>query len=169
MAASRAGAIRHPRFRTPSVSIILWAVLVLGLAIYGNFIWNAILSVAARIVTYEWGEYLRRIDAGEHDAALSGWNGDPEPANTAGQLACNSNSGTFWCNPAYDRLLSEARQALKQEDRKVLYSKAQKIALEQLPWTAIGYGKLAVPERATVKGFVLDLDGGMYFDGVLPK
>jgi amino acid transporter len=42
----------HSRFRTPSVAIVLWAVLVLGLAIYGNFIWNAVLSVAARVVTY---------------------------------------------------------------------------------------------------------------------
>src|SRR5262245_3271179 len=42
----------HARFRTPTVSIVLWAVLVLGLAIYGNFIWNAVLSVAARVVTY---------------------------------------------------------------------------------------------------------------------
>lgn len=42
----------HPRFRTPHVSIVLWAVLVLGLAIYGNFIWNAILSVAGRLVIY---------------------------------------------------------------------------------------------------------------------
>jgi len=42
----------HSRFRTPSVAIVLWAVLVIGLAIYGNFIWNAVLSVAARVVTY---------------------------------------------------------------------------------------------------------------------
>jgi ABC-type transport system substrate-binding protein len=126
-------------------------------------------GVTARIVTYEWGEYLRRIDAGDHDAALSGWNGDPEPANTAGQLACAAASGSFWCSPAYDQLLSEARQALKQEDRKLIYAKAQRLAMEQLPWTPIAYGKLAVPERASVKGFVLDPDGGMYFDGVLPR
>lgn len=42
----------HPRFHTPHVSIVLWAVLVLVLALYGSFIWNAILSVAARLVTY---------------------------------------------------------------------------------------------------------------------
>lgn len=126
-------------------------------------------GVTARIVTYEWGEYLRRIDAGEHDAALSGWNGDTEPANTAGQLACGAASGTFWCNPAYDKLLAEARQALKQEDRKALYAKVQKIALEQLPWTPMAYGKLSVPQRAAVKGFVLDPDGSTYFDGVLPR
>lgn len=126
-------------------------------------------GVNARIVTYEWGEYLRRIDAGEHDAALSGWNGDPEPANTAGQLACGSNSGTFWCSPAYDKLLAQARQALRQEDRKPLYAQAQRIAMQELPWTPIAYGQLAVPERAAVKGFVLDLDGGIYLDGVLPR
>jgi basic amino acid/polyamine antiporter, APA family len=42
----------HPRFRTPYISILLWAAVVLALALYGNFIWNAILSVAARLVTY---------------------------------------------------------------------------------------------------------------------
>lgn len=42
----------HPRFQTPYVSIVLWAVLVLALAVYGSFLWNALLSVAARLVTY---------------------------------------------------------------------------------------------------------------------
>ncbi len=42
----------HPRYRTPYVSIILWAVLAYGLSVYGNFIWNAVLSVGARLVTY---------------------------------------------------------------------------------------------------------------------
>jgi APA family basic amino acid/polyamine antiporter len=42
----------HPRFRTPWVSIVVWAVLILTLSIAGNFIWNAILSAAARLVTF---------------------------------------------------------------------------------------------------------------------
>ncbi len=42
----------HPRFRTPWISILLWGVLVLALAIYGNFIWNAIISAGARLITY---------------------------------------------------------------------------------------------------------------------
>lgn len=48
----RACAAVHPRFRTPHVSIVLHAVLVGALAIYGSFLWNAILSAAARLVTY---------------------------------------------------------------------------------------------------------------------
>jgi amino acid transporter len=42
----------HPRFRSPHLAILLWAMLVLGLAIYGSFIWNAILAGVARLVTY---------------------------------------------------------------------------------------------------------------------
>jgi amino acid transporter len=42
----------HHRFRTPHISILVYAVLVWGLAIYGSFIWNAILSAVARLFTY---------------------------------------------------------------------------------------------------------------------
>lgn len=42
----------HSRFRTPYVAILFWSVLVLGLALWGNFIFNAVLSVSARLVTY---------------------------------------------------------------------------------------------------------------------
>ena len=42
----------HPRFRTPYVSIAVYALLVWALAIYGSFIWNAILSAVARLFAY---------------------------------------------------------------------------------------------------------------------
>jgi amino acid transporter len=42
----------HPKFRTPYVSILVYTVLAMALAIYGSFIWNAILSSVARLFTY---------------------------------------------------------------------------------------------------------------------
>ena len=42
----------HKRFRTPYISILVYMALVWGLAIYGSFIWNAILSAVARLFTY---------------------------------------------------------------------------------------------------------------------
>ena len=42
----------HPRFRTPIVSILTYAVLVWALAASGSFLQNVSLSVAARLVTY---------------------------------------------------------------------------------------------------------------------
>lgn len=42
----------HPRFHTPYVSILVFYVLVVGLAIAGSFEWNATLSAVARLFTY---------------------------------------------------------------------------------------------------------------------
>ncbi len=42
----------HARYRTPWISILIWGALVLALAAYGNFIWNAIISAGARLITY---------------------------------------------------------------------------------------------------------------------
>jgi amino acid transporter len=42
----------HPRFRTPYVSIVLFAVLVIAFSVAGSFRWNAVVSVLARIFVY---------------------------------------------------------------------------------------------------------------------
>ncbi len=123
-------------------------------------------GVSARIVSYEWGEYLKRLDAGEHDTALLGWSGDPEPADTAGQLACGASSASFWCDPTYDAAINQARQTLDQPQRQQLYAKAQRIAMAQLPWSPLAHGRLTVAVRKNVAGFELGPDGGFRFDGI---
>ncbi|MEK6754869.1 MAG: amino acid permease [Bacteroidota bacterium] len=42
----------HPKFKTPHVSIAVFALLVWGLAVAGSFQWNASISAAARLLTY---------------------------------------------------------------------------------------------------------------------
>jgi APA family basic amino acid/polyamine antiporter len=42
----------HPRFRTPHVSIVVYAILSWGLAVWGSFEWNAVLSAVARLLIY---------------------------------------------------------------------------------------------------------------------
>ncbi len=42
----------HPRFRTPHLSIVIFAALVWALAAAGTFRWNVILSAVARLFTY---------------------------------------------------------------------------------------------------------------------
>ncbi|MEJ6001893.1 ABC transporter substrate-binding protein [Paucibacter soli] len=124
------------------------------------------IGVHSRIVSYEWGEYLKRIDAGEHDTALLGWNGEPEPADTAGQLACGAASASFFCDKAYDEAIQQARQTLDQGRRQQLYAKAQRIAMAQLPWSVIAHGQLTVAVRKHVQGFKLGPDGRLRFDGL---
>ncbi|MCI0404033.1 MAG: amino acid permease [Acidobacteria bacterium] len=42
----------HPRYHTPHVSLWFFAALTWGLALYGSFQWNAMLSAVARLLTY---------------------------------------------------------------------------------------------------------------------
>ncbi len=45
------GAI-HPRYRTPYISIVVYAVLVFAFAALGTFQWNAVLSAVSRLAVY---------------------------------------------------------------------------------------------------------------------
>lgn len=42
----------HPKFRTPYVSILIYAVLVFAFAAVGTFQWNAVLSAVSRLAVY---------------------------------------------------------------------------------------------------------------------
>ena len=42
----------HPRFHTPCISILVFAALVLGFALSGEFKWNVTLSAVARLLYY---------------------------------------------------------------------------------------------------------------------
>jgi amino acid transporter len=48
----KAFAAVHPRFHTPYVSILVFAGMVLGLALIGDFKWNVTLSAVARLLYY---------------------------------------------------------------------------------------------------------------------
>jgi amino acid transporter len=42
----------HPRFRTPHISIVAFAVLLIAFSVLGDFRWNATLSAVARLFMY---------------------------------------------------------------------------------------------------------------------
>ena len=130
--------------------------------------WAAV-GVKSHIVSYEWGEYLKRIDAGEHDAALGGWYADGEPAGTAALLNCGANGGTLWCDKAYEALTAKARATLDVAQRKSIYAQIQRMAAEQVPLSVIAYGQLVVPVRKNVMDYKLDAEANMRFDGVTLK
>ncbi|MDZ4863161.1 MAG: APC family permease [Gemmatimonadota bacterium] len=64
----------HPRFRTPHLSVVTYAVLVWGLAASGSFLQNLSLSAVSRLVTYGMVcaalPVLRGRDRGAGSAAL---------------------------------------------------------------------------------------------------
>ncbi len=72
------------------------------------------IGIKANIVSYEWGEYMKRAKGGEHDAMLIGWSGDNgDPDNWLGTLygcdAVDGNNFSKWCFEDYDKLVKAAK------------------------------------------------------------
>ena len=116
------------------------------------------IGIKARIVSYEWGEYLKRAKNGEHDTMLIGWNGDNgDPDNWLGTLygcdAVDGNNYSKWCDPQYDKLVKDAKRLTDQSQRSALYMQAQQILKAQLPITPIAHSTIYQPMRRNVEDF----------------
>jgi dipeptide transport system substrate-binding protein len=132
------------------------------------------IGVKAKIVTYEWGEYLKRGKAGEQDSMLMGWTGDNgDPDNwlnvNLGCVSVGSNNYAMWCYKPFDDLVTKAKTLTKQADRAKLYEQAQVIFKQQVPWTTIAHSTVYAPQRKEVTGFKISPFGLNSFYGVSLK
>ncbi|WP_263142219.1 ABC transporter substrate-binding protein [Pseudomonas sp. RIT-PI-AD] len=116
------------------------------------------IGIKAKIVSYEWGEYMKRSKAGEHDAMLIGWSGDNgDPDNWLGTLygcdAVNGNNFSKWCDKPYDKLIKAAKRTTDQAQRTELYKQAQQIIKREVPITPIAHSTVYQPMRKNVQDF----------------
>ena len=129
------------------------------------------IGVKANIVTYEWGEYLKRMKNGEQDAGLIGWTGDyASPDNFMGVLltcaSVNGNNYARYCSKAFDEQVVGARNSLDQAKRTAMYEKAQVIFKQDVPWTTIAHSITNQPMRKEVEGFKISPFGDYKFESV---
>jgi dipeptide transport system substrate-binding protein len=130
------------------------------------------IGLDAEIVSFEWGEYLKRSNDPKHDGAvLAGWtadNGDPDSFLTP-LLACASvggNNKAVWCNKDFDHLLERARSESDPALRSSLYQQAQQIAADESPWIPLANGLITVATSKRVTGFQIEPSDAHRFDGV---
>jgi dipeptide transport system substrate-binding protein len=132
------------------------------------------INVKAEIKSFEWGEYRKRLQAGEHQMGMLGWTGDNgDPDNflytllgcASAKSASGSNISKF-CHQPYEDLVLKAKSATKQADRDALYKKAQVIFKEQAPWFTIAHAVQLKPVRKEVVDFKLSPFGRHTFYGV---
>ncbi len=132
------------------------------------------IGVKAKIVTYEWGEYIKRAHAGEQDAMLIGWTGDNgDPDNWLGTLlgcdAMNGNNFSRWCYKPFDELIQKGRVTSGQEARTKLYTQAQQIFAQQVPFSPIAHSTVYQPISKNVVDKRIEPLGYIRFDGVSVK
>jgi dipeptide transport system substrate-binding protein len=131
------------------------------------------IGVKAEIKSFEWGEYRKRMQAGEHQMGMLGWTGDNgDPDNfLATLLGCDaaktggSNVAKF-CYQPYEDLILKAKVLNGQKARQPLYEQAQVIFKEQAPWFTIAHAVQLKPVRKEVIDFKLSPFGRHTFYGV---
>ena len=130
-------------------------------------------GIKAEIKSFEWGEYRKRMQAGEHQMGMLGWtgdNGDPDNfLNTL--LGCssakaNGSNVAKFCFKPFEDLVSKAKVESSQAERTKLYEKAQVIFKEQAPWFTIAHAVQLKPVRKEVIDFKLSPFGRHTFYGV---
>lgn len=126
-------------------------------------------GVNARIVSYEWNTFRRRLSRGEHDTVLIGWyadNADPDnffrPLLSCAAVATGGNRAN-WCHPGFDQLLYEAIATTNANERKALYQSAQHILNQQLPLLPIAHSRRYQAQKKSVRGVQLPPYGGINF------
>jgi len=115
------------------------------------------IGVKAKIVTYEWGEYIKRAAAGEHQAITLGWssdNGDPDNLLTP-LLSCSSRDFALshWCDRNFEALLEKGRQENDPAKRSNIYREISRILQREIPILPISYGIITQPMRKEVEGY----------------
>ncbi len=119
-------------------------------------------GVKVEIVSYEWGEYLKKsMEADRKGAVILGWTGDNgDPDNFLSVLlSCASAAEgganrAFWCNKEFSDILAKAKTSTDHEERVKLYEQAQVIFKDQAPWGTLAHSTQYVPMAKNVTGFV---------------
>lgn len=131
-------------------------------------------GVKVEIVSYEWGEYLKKsMEEGRKGAVILGWTGDNgDPDNFLSVLlSCGgANPGganrAFWCNKEFSDLLAKAKTTSDVAERTKLYEQAQVVFKDQAPWDTLAHSTQFVPMRKNVTGFTMSPLGDFTFENV---
>ena len=130
-------------------------------------------GIKAEIKSFEWGEYRKRMQSGEHQMGMLGWtgdNGDPDNfLNTLLGCAASKNNGSNvakFCDPKFEELVQKAKVVTNIAERTKLYERAQVIFKEQAPWFTIAHAVQIKPVRKEVVDFKLSPFGRHSFYGV---
>ena len=126
-------------------------------------------GIKAKLRTFEWGTFLEKGHAGEHQLIQIGWNlssGDPDDLLYP-NLSCaaieNGANWARWCHKRFDQLIRQARTTINEKKRKALYHEAQELFAKEVPWVPIAHGHVYHGVSTRVKNLKLSPNGSMNF------
>ena len=130
-------------------------------------------GINAKLVSYEWGEYRKRQQAGEHQMGLLGWTGDNgDPDNFLFLLACkadgtpNAQNIAKWCNKDFNDKLAQGTMLSEKADREKIYKEMQAIFKKEAPWVTIAHSTVFEPVSKKVVDYKISPFGRHEFYGL---
>ena len=118
-------------------------------------------GITAKVVTFEWGTYLKRQREQPEDMDLFqlGWTGDNgDPDNFLAVLfdgLASSAIRTQWHNEKYHELMVKGRQTIDQNERAKIYEEAQQLIYDEVPVISVAHSTVIWPALKNVKDFKL--------------
>ena len=119
------------------------------------------IGIKAKIVSYDWGTYLKRQREQPEDMDLFqlGWTGDNgDPDNFLAVLfdgLASSSVRTQWKNEEYHNYMLEGKQTVDQAKRAEIYKKALQIIYDECPVISIAHSTVISPSTKNVMNFKL--------------
>lgn len=129
-------------------------------------------GVDVEIVSYEWGEYVKRARDKDRDGAIilggTSDNGDPDNLISYFFSCAGVGGANFanWCYQPVEDLIQKARVTSDQAERAKIYEEMQVLIKEQAPWATLDHSTVALPMSKNVTGFVMDPLGSHRFEAV---
>ena len=118
-------------------------------------------GIKARIVSYDWGTYLKRQREQPEDMDLFqlGWTGDNgDPDNFLAVLfdgLASSSIRTQWKNEEYHNLMLQGKQTVGQDKRAEIYKKALKLIHDEVSVISVAHSTVICPAMKNVMNFKL--------------
>ena len=132
--------------------------LKIGVAMISDL---AKVGIKARIVSYDWGTYLKkqREQPADMDLFQLGWTGDNgDPDNFLAVLfdgLASSSIRTQWKNEQYHEYMIQGKQTVDQEKRAEIYKKALQLIYDECPVISIAHSTVIWPTQNKVQNFKL--------------
>jgi peptide/nickel transport system substrate-binding protein len=133
------------------------------------------IGINARVVSYEWGTYLKRQREQPEDMDLFqlGWTGDNgDPDNFLAVLfdgLASSSVRTQWHNEEYHKLILQGKQTVDQNKRAEIYKTALKLIYDEVPVISVAHSTVIWPARNNVENFKLHPTGSVRMKNVWLK
>ena len=133
----------------------------------------AAVDIDATIVSYDWNTFRDKLSQGEHDSVLIGWsadNGDPDNFYRP-LLSCDAiPSGTnraMWCHPEFDALVNAAIKISDEDQRAILYAKANNMIAREMPLLPIAHANRYQVKNIALQGLGINPYGSIRFENVI--